>query len=223
MRRIALVAVLIGCVGLPLAGVFGLDDKKAADPDDPIVYVVPNGTAYHKSPRCATLRKSKTINEIALSEAVKQGKSACLHCAPPTPEVKVSVELDASHFEKVPGIKVKSYSVNRITNRADTKFLQITLLLEFAKDVKDEELKAVKDAFTVDSSKFEFVALDGDSVVIAHGPSAGPANYVIEGEMTGAKGDAFRLKIGFDSVVTAKAKKVVVREAVPMPEEKPKP
>jgi hypothetical protein len=86
MKRIVLLAVLIGAFGVPVAsGLVG--DKKKPNPDDPIVYVVPKGSVYHKSPKCVTLRKSKTINEIGLTEATLMGYAPCLQCSPPVREI----------------------------------------------------------------------------------------------------------------------------------------
>ncbi|HZZ82151.1 MAG TPA: hypothetical protein VFE62_26875 [Gemmataceae bacterium] len=86
MRRFALLVVLFGAVGVPVGSSF-VGEKKKADTDDPKVFVVPKGNVYHKSPKCVTLRKSKKINEISLTDAALTGLTPCLQCSPPVREI----------------------------------------------------------------------------------------------------------------------------------------
>ena len=39
------------------------------------VYVTPSGKSYHKTKSCTTLKRSKVINAVTLSQAKAQGKS----------------------------------------------------------------------------------------------------------------------------------------------------
>jgi hypothetical protein len=108
MRRLALIVVVVGTFG-GVPGAFGLvGDEKKAEPDDPKVSVVPNGYAYHKSARCVALHRSKTINEITLTEATLMGLKPCGQCNPPVKEIaldkatEISLEkllLEAKEFD----------------------------------------------------------------------------------------------------------------------------
>ena len=217
MCRFMLVVVLVGSCALPLTALV-LDDKKPKDADGPVVYVVPNGGSYHKSQRCVALRRSRTINEMSLAEAVKSGRAPCGHCSPPVPEPEGPVEVDASYLEKLPGIKVKSASANRIRiGTGGPRFLPVTILLEFTKNVPESELKAIKQAFADKPCKFKFVALDPDNVVVPL-PDGARQTFIIEGELTGVKGDSFRMKFNFDGKVMTMTKKVVIREVQPVAE-----
>lgn len=48
-----------------------------------VVYWTPNGKSYHNSPNCSTLKRSKTINQGSLSDALSAGKAdpcnICVH------------------------------------------------------------------------------------------------------------------------------------------------
>jgi len=113
MKRIALLVVLLSAIGVPVAS--GLvNDKKKTEPDDPIMYVVPKGSGvYHKTMKCVTLRKSKTINEISLTNATLMGYSPCLQCSPPVREIvlekpiQVTVEKLLADSEKFDGKRVE--------------------------------------------------------------------------------------------------------------------
>jgi hypothetical protein len=222
MRRIVLVMVLLGSLAVPVTGAWVRDDKKAKEVEDPVVYVVPNGYAYHRTPRCVTLRRSKTVNEVPLAEAVKMGRTPCRQCHPPIPVVDGPVEVDASYFETLPGVRFKSSSATRQPQGQGFQVLQVALLLEFAKNVPADELQALRQAFQESPSKFQFVALDPDHVVVCPPSGTQLPTFVLEGELTGVQGDAFRMKISFDREVTAKTKKVVVRAVQPS-EQKAKP
>jgi hypothetical protein len=209
--------VLLGSLAAPVTGAWLRDDKKAKEVEDPVVYVVPNGTAYHRSPRCVTLRRSKTVNEVPLSEAVKMGRRPCLQCNPPD----VPVKVDASYFETLPGVRLKSSSATRQLQDKG-QVIQVALQLEFTKNVPADELQAIRQAFQESPSKFKFVALDLDNVVVSPPSGTQLPKFVLEGELTGVQGDVFRMKISFDSEVTAKTMKVVVRAVQPS-EQKTKP
>jgi hypothetical protein len=219
MHRIVLVMVLLGSLAVPVTGAWVRDDKKAKEAEDPVVYVVPNGTAYHRSPRCVTLRRSKTVNEVPLAEALKMGRKPCLQCNPPS---DVLVKVDASYFETLPGVTLKSASATRQPQDKEFQVLQVALLLEFTKNVPADELQAIRQAFQERPSKFKFVTLDLDNIVVSPPSGTQLPPFVLEGELTGVQGDVFRLKISFDREVTAKTKKVVVRAAQPS-EQKAKP
>ncbi|MBI1831483.1 MAG: hypothetical protein HYR84_08540 [Planctomycetes bacterium] len=111
MKRIALLVVLIGAIGVPVAS--GLvNDKKKSEPDDPIMYVLPKGDIYHNR-LCVTLRKSKTINEITLTDAALMGLKPCLRCSPPKREIvpekaiQITVEKLLQEPDKFHGKRVQ--------------------------------------------------------------------------------------------------------------------
>lgn len=112
MKRIALLVVLVGAVGVPVSSAL-VGDKKESEPDNPIVYVVPKGDVYHKSPKCVTLRKSKTINEISLKDAALMGLRPCLQCSPPVKEIalekaiKITVEKLLTEPDRFDGKRVE--------------------------------------------------------------------------------------------------------------------
>ena len=97
------------------------------------------------------------------------------------------IKCESEYLEKTWGIKCKS-----VTDRSDT----LQLLMEFTKDVDD--LKAMREALTpprVTKKKekeptFHFHYFDSDNVQIGKEPVAGLA-----GELSGKKGDAFRLYV----------------------------
>ena len=95
MRRISLLVVLIGAIFVPVASSV-VGEKKKSAPDDPTMYVVPKGDVYHKSPKCVTLRKSKTINEITLNEAALMGLTPCLQCSPPVREIALEKAIQVT-------------------------------------------------------------------------------------------------------------------------------
>jgi len=95
MKRVAILVVLVGAVGVPVSSAL-VGEQKTSEPDDPIVFVVPKGDAYHKSPKCVTLRKSKTVNEIALTKAVLMAYTPCLQCSPPIREITLDKPLQIS-------------------------------------------------------------------------------------------------------------------------------
>src|SRR6266404_5926299 len=112
MKRFAVLVVLVGAVGVPVSSAL-VGDKKKTEPDDPIMYVVPKGDVYHKSPKCVTLRKSKTINEITLTNAALMGLTPCLQCSPPVREIalekaiQITVEKLLTEPDKFDGKRVQ--------------------------------------------------------------------------------------------------------------------
>jgi hypothetical protein len=107
------------------------------------------------------------------------------------------------------GMKVSSVSYVPDGTRDDT------FLIELTKDLTPEELKAAREAFPLRSSGLQpkglaFYFFDAKNVVIAK-----TSNFTVASEITGVKGDAFRLKIqggfGIDDKDVAKVELRVVR------------
>jgi hypothetical protein len=96
MRRCLLLVIALCSVAFPVASSLMADDKKNQDSDNPTVYIVPGGEVYHGNRHCVTLRRSKTINEISLTEAVKLGLRPCLQCSSPTKEITLDPPIDTT-------------------------------------------------------------------------------------------------------------------------------
>lgn len=54
--------------------------SQGAASSERIVYIVPSGEVYHSTDQCSSLRRSKTINSVILSEAVSMGRRPCKLC-----------------------------------------------------------------------------------------------------------------------------------------------
>ena len=132
------------------------------------------------------------------------------------------IEVNASYLEKTGALKFKSASKGSVTNPAKRVFMTMNVVMEFSKDLQEKELTEIKQLLNASPRKFRFVPLDADGVAIpvAPGVSGGAANWLIEGELSGVKGDAFRFKVGFDSDTTPKIKKVTIRPVEPIEDKK---
>ncbi len=141
---------------------------------------------------------------------------------PPIPKERWS----GGDAEKTWGIKVKNvhYTPPAAGTRGATG--KYDVILEFTKDLMAEELKAVQDGFATpkrikdDNGKLQFHFFDQDGVVIAKCTSY-TSGYQVQGDLTGRKGDAFRIVImrTFPDVLQppqdAMAKKVEIRVGAP--------
>jgi len=114
--------------------------------------------------------------------------------------------------EKIWGLKVKSMEFDP----PQTGFQNITpytFLIEFTRDLQPEELTKLKEAFptnnnikTTRSKKFELYHLDSDNVVVEK-----QTYFFVNSELTGVKGDRFRLLAHGGSYPEKKAVKVELR------------
>jgi hypothetical protein len=125
---------------------------------------------------------------------------------PPASETKAPIpkeKWDLSYAEKAWGVTLKS-----VTYEDNRKPPLYKLVLEFTKDINSDERQAIYGALnsvprmvrTVD-----FYFLDADNVVMTH-----HSQFTVEGEVTGKKGDAFRLYV-LPAADQFKAVKVVLR------------
>jgi hypothetical protein len=120
-------------------------------------------------------------------------------------------KFDLSYLEKTWGIKFKSQSVTEI--EMSKVFLnEIKILLEFTKDV--ENLKELRQAFTPPPMPLKadtivplwFIFFDEDNVSLGRA-----LRWNTEGEISGKKGDAFRVVLFFDSAKFKKTRKIEAR------------
>jgi hypothetical protein len=125
------------------------------------------------------------------TEVVQTDKDKADAAKPAPSETKTPIpkeKWDLSYAEKAWGVTLKSVSYE--DNRKPPLY---KLVLEFTKDINGEERQAIYGALnsaprmvrTVD-----FYFLDADNVVMTH-----HSQFAVEGEVTGKKGDAFRLLV----------------------------
>jgi hypothetical protein len=105
-------------------------------------------------------------------------------------DVDVKEKWSAGYGEKTRGLKVKS--VKHDKPRGEVKgYDEYRVVIEFGRDLKPEEITVLRDCILptmrFGGAKLEFQFFDDDGVVMSR-----CSNYKIEGELTGAKGDAFR-------------------------------
>lgn len=111
---------------------------------------------------------------------------------PPIPKERWS----AADAEKTWGIKIKNVSHTTPTVGDKGKYI---VILEFTKELKDEELKSLQEAFAKrknnkdNNARLQFHFFDADGAVFAKCTS--DIGYYLEGDLTGRKGDAFRVLI----------------------------
>ena len=121
---------------------------------------------------------------------------------PPIPKDK----WDATYLDKEWGIKLKSVTFNPEKN--GNVYGPYKLLVEFSKDVED--VKALKMGFGGDDGKtakaFLIYFFDADNVVVHKTTSK-----YIGGELTGKKGDAFRMYVEMELPWVAEARKAEFR------------
>ena len=127
-------------------------------------------------------------------------------------EKATDIKCDMGYLEKTWGVKLKNFAI--VENNGVTS---MKLLLEFTKDVED--LQGMRQALTPPPPKsvnpvifYHYFDKDGVRVgkVIPHS---------LQGELSGMKGDAFRLFLPFEG---AYVKDAVKLEARPTEEGKPK-
>jgi hypothetical protein len=117
------------------------------------------------------------------------------------------IPLEKWKFEyaaKTWGLKVKSASYNAHRRR-------YTFVVEFTRDLKTEELKSLIEAFPSThqaggSKKLAFYFFDKDNVIVQKRSDFGTAS-----ELTGVKGDAFRLETFGASSMVREAVKAELR------------
>ena len=135
---------------------------------------------------------------------------------------EMPIEVNASYLEKTGALKLKSATKGSATNPAKRVFMTMNVVMEFSKDLQEKELAEIKQLLNGSPRKFRFVPLDADGVAVPIPPglSGGAANWLIEGDLSGVKGDAFRFKVIFDSDTTPKIKTVTIRPVEPIDKKK---
>jgi tetratricopeptide (TPR) repeat protein len=120
----------------------------------------------------------------------------------------------AGYADKTWGLKIKSVKCEHFApDRKGTE--EYRVVLEFGKDLKPDELKALRESIDPTTSpaaggKLEFQGFDDDGVVALR-----CTVYTLQGELTGTKGDAFRVVIPVRSRAEwAKLTRVEIRQPV---------
>lgn len=118
-------------------------------------------------------------------------------------EIKYSVD----YLDKTYGVKFKSAKIEPNPTK-----VRVRLVLEFSKEI--DNLKALKEEFhftqvgknPIATTKLAFYCFDEDNVIISRLPCT-----MIEGELTGKMGDAFRTILDIDPATLKKSKKIEIR------------
>jgi hypothetical protein len=127
----------------------------------------------------------------------------------------VPIKADFSFFEDNWGLRVKAFALEQVqqkTPAGDTIVIgRITYVLEFEKDAISYDLDAIQNLFADKNRPMRHIFFDKDQIAIepffTH-------RYLIQGEISGVKGEAFRIIVDIvpDAETTLKlAKKLVVR------------
>jgi hypothetical protein len=93
----------------------------------------------------------------------------------------------SDYTEKTWGLKVKTVKYTANQSPAHVK-----VVLVFSKNLKADELKAVRDVFDRKEGSLEFCFFDEDGVIFA---KATYMNFVVQGDISGMQGDAIRCVI----------------------------
>lgn len=183
---LALAVALVGCGDPPRAD----DEKKDGKP--PEAKPAKPETKPEKGTEDGKLKEGSKPEEKK-EEPKKEEKTT------PIPKEK----WDLSHAEKDWNVKFKGV---RFKPSDREKFIfdaKYEFLLEFTKDLDDDELKAMKAAWcpTMKAQELEVVFFDSESVVVSK------SHFTVLGEMTGVKGDAFRVVVHpqFEALKAGKA------------------
>ena len=127
----------------------------------------------------------------------------------------VPIKADFSFFEDNWGLKAKAFSLELAQVKSKTGeemvFGRISYVLEFDKDVINQDLETIQGIFGDKSRRVRHVFFDQDH--IATNPFMA-LPYRIQGEISGVRGEAFRIIVDmeFDAeAIILPAKKLVVR------------
>jgi hypothetical protein len=131
------------------------------------------------------------------------------------PRKSVPIKADFSFFEDNWGLRVKSFSLDLFqvkTKTGDAMVLgRIIYVLEFEKDVINQDLETIQGIFVDKGRRVRHVFFDQEHIAI--NPFV-VLPYRIQGEISGVKGEAFRILVDmeFDAeAIILPAKKLVVR------------
>jgi hypothetical protein len=131
------------------------------------------------------------------------------------PKKSVAIKADFSFYEDNWGLRVKTFSLDLVqvkTKTGDPIVIgRITYLLEFDKDVINQDLESIQAIFVDKGRRVRHIFLDQDHIAI--NPFV-VLPYRIQGEISGVRGEAFRIIVDmeFDAeAIILPAKKLVVR------------
>jgi len=127
----------------------------------------------------------------------------------------VPIKSDFSFFEDNWGLKAKAFSLELLQVKSKTGDAivlgRITYLLEFDKDVINQDLETIQSIFVDKGRRVRHIFFDQDHIAI--NPFV-VLPYRIQGEISGVRGEAFRIIVDmeFDAeAIILPAKKLVVR------------
>jgi hypothetical protein len=151
--------------------------------------------------RCVHLAKESVMKAIACLPLLFFG--FCAFTNGGEKKKSDSIKMDMSYLEKKWGIKYKSHSVQD----SEFKTKTIKILLEFTKDVDDlKEMRRAFGEFKTGPFPLWFVYFDDENVSLA--------KFLltrVEGELSGKKGDAFRVFLGINGRDFEKTRRIEAR------------
>jgi hypothetical protein len=111
------------------------------------------------------------------------------------------IQDDLSYFANVWGLRKVSFSAERFVP-LDRKILggkiqaqgRLTYILEFDRDIHNYDLEALQRLFVFQDNRLRHVFFDADNIAIN---SITPIGYLMQGELSGVKGDVIRVTIDF--------------------------
>jgi hypothetical protein len=124
----------------------------------------------------------------------------------------ITLKVGDRVIDKYWGSKYKSHTVEDGDGGKDVgPVKRVKILLEFTRDIDDREVhrefRVSHSVFRGPRRLFDFCLLDGDNVVLA---KLSPP-FDLEGEVTGKKGDGFRVVLSIDPCLYPKVRKIEAR------------
>jgi hypothetical protein len=116
------------------------------------------------------------------------------------PLPSLAIQSDLSYFEGAWGMKKVAFTAE-LFRTEDRKPIgkvvpmgRITYTLAFDRDIRNYDLDALQRLFVLTEGKLRHAFFDADNIAIN---SIVPIGYLIQGEVSGVKGDAVRITIDF--------------------------
>lgn len=123
-------------------------------------------------------------------------------------EQKIDAKLESSRLEKMFGIVLKSATLAGANNS------HLKMVLEFTRDIEPADVARMRQAFggfgTITPPTLIHCCLFDEENVIIRQTTVKNAD-IIEGELTGIKGDAFRVAVSIPRDLFARTKKIEIR------------
>jgi hypothetical protein len=116
---------------------------------------------------------------------------------------------DFTYLHKYWGLRLKAISILPVRKVKDEEFADIQMLFEFERDLTYGEVSDLRDAILFPNKKVGFFFQDKDNIIFYESRA-----YFVEGQVSGFKGDAIRLRtLDISPVTVLKAKKMIARQA----------